>query len=243
MTTLAILLPLNHDGKIRRMATILVIDDNQKLLDMLRRTLNYEGFRVLTATNGYDALEAVAAQRPDLLVLDWLMPDLDGIGVVTRLRTLADEIPILMLTARDAVEHRVEGLSSGADDYLVKPFATAELLARIQALLRRTKTGVGERPLAYADLFLNPTTRETRRSARYFDLTPTEYELFRYLLRHPRQVLPRERILETVWGYDFEGDDNVLEVYIGYLRKKTEAVGEPRLIQTIRGVGYVLREE
>lgn len=225
------------------MATILIIDDNQKLLDMLRRTLRYEGFRVLTATNGYDALETVAAQRPDLLVLDWLMPDLDGIGVVTRLRSLADEIPILMLTARDAVEHRVEGLSSGADDYLVKPFATAELLARIQALLRRMKTGEGERPLAYADLFLNPTTRETRRASRHFDLTPTEYDLFCYLLRHPRQVLPRERILETVWGYDFNGDDNVLEVYIGYLRKKTEANGEPRLIQTIRGVGYVLRKE
>ncbi|WP_420643908.1 response regulator transcription factor [Candidatus Leptofilum sp.] len=225
------------------MATILVIDDNQKLLDMLQRTLRYEGFHVLTANNGYDALETVKVQRPDLLVLDWLMPDLDGIGVVTRLRTLADEIPILMLTARDAVEHRVEGLSSGADDYLVKPFATAELLARIQALLRRTKTVVGERPLTYGDLYLNPVTRETRRATRHFDLTPTEYDLFCYLLRHPRQVLPRERILETVWGYDFEGDDNVLEVYIGYLRKKTEAAGEPRLIQTIRGVGYVLRED
>ena len=225
------------------MATILVIDDNQKLLDMLRRTLRYEGFEVLTASSGREALETVADQRPDLLVLDWLMPDLDGIGVVTRLRSLADEIPILMLTARDAVEHRVEGLSSGADDYLVKPFATAELLARIQALLRRVKTIDEERPLTYADLYLNPITRETRRANRRFDLTPTEYALFCYLLRHPRQVLPRERILETVWGYDFDGDDNVLEVYIGYLRKKTEATGEPRLIQTIRGVGYVLREE
>ena len=225
------------------MATILVIDDNQKLLDMLRRTLRYEGFEVLTASSGREALETVADQRPDLLVLDWLMPDLDGIGVVTRLRSLADEIPILMLTARDAVEHRVEGLSSGADDYLVKPFATAELLARIQALLRRVKTIDEERPLTYADLYLNPVTRETRRANRRFDLTPTEYALFCYLLRHPRQVLPRERILETVWGYDFDGDDNVLEVYIGYLRKKTEATGEPRLIQTIRGVGYVLREE
>ena len=224
------------------MTTILIVDDNKKLLDMLRRTLRYEGFQVLTASSGRDALETVATHCPDLLVLDWLMPDLDGIGVMQRLRALADEVPILMLTARDAVEHRVEGLSSGADDYLVKPFSTAELLARIQALLRRAKVDVGERPLSYADLFLNPTTRETRRGSRHFDLTPTEYELFHYLLRHPRQVLPRQRILETVWGYDFAGDDNVLEVYIGYLRKKTEAAGEPRLIQTIRGVGYVLRE-
>ena len=225
------------------MATILVIDDHQKFLDLLRRTLSYDGFNVLQATSGRAALETIDTHRPNLLVLDWLMPDLDGIGVITRLRTISDEIPILMLTARDAVEHRVEGLTSGADDYLVKPFATTELLARIQALLRRTKNHSGEQPLVYADLFLNPVTRETRRAARTFDLTPTEYDLFYYLLRHPRQVMPRERILETVWGYDFAGDDNVLEVYVGYVRKKTEAGGEPRLIQTIRGVGYVLREE
>ena len=225
------------------MTKILVIDDNQKLLDMLRRTLNYEGFCVHTATSGREALAAIDANHPDLLLLDWLMPDLDGIDVVTRLRAVSDEIPILMLTARDAVEHRVEGLASGADDYLVKPFATAELLARIQALLRRAKVHQGDQPLVYADLLLNPVTRETRRGQRSFDLTPTEYDLLAYLIRHPRQVLPRERILETVWGYDFAGDDNVLEVYIGYLRKKTEAEGEPRLIQTIRGVGYVLREK
>ena len=224
------------------MATILVVDDNQKLLDMLRRTLSYEGFDVLTAASGRAALETVESRRPDLLVLDWLMPDINGIGVITRLRTFADKTPILMLTARDAVEHRVQGLTSGADDYLVKPFATEELLARIQALLRRTKTAPNEQPLVYDDLFLNPVTRETRRATRTFDLTPTEYALFHYLIRHPRQVLTRERILETVWGYDFAGDDNVLEVYIGYLRKKTEAGGEPRLIQTIRGVGYVMRE-
>lgn len=225
------------------MATILVIDDNQKLLDMLRRTLNYEGYCVLTAADGRAALDQVAAHGPDLLVLDWLMPELDGIEVVTRLRSAADETPILMLTARDAVEHRVHGLASGADDYLIKPFAPAELLARVQALLRRAKIHCGEQSLAYADLVMNPMTRETRRHDRIFDLTPTEYDLLEYLMRHPRQVLPRERILETVWGYDFGGDDNVLEVYIGYLRKKTEAGGEARLIQTIRGVGYVLREE
>jgi two-component system response regulator MprA len=225
------------------MATILVVDDNQKLLDMLRRTLSYEGFKVITATSGRAALETIDMQRPDLLILDWLMPELDGIDVVTRLRGVSDETPILMLTARDAVEHRVEGLTSGADDYLVKPFATTELLARVQALLRRAKIHQDDQPLVYADLYLNPATRETRRAARLFDLTPTEYDLCHYLLSHPRQVLPRERLLETVWGYDFEGDDNVLEVYIGYLRKKIEAGGEPRLIQTIRGVGYVLREE
>ena len=224
------------------MTTILVIDDNEKLLAMLRRTLSYEGFRVLTATNGRTALDIIETQRPDLLVLDWLMPEMDGIGVVTRLRAVADETPILMLTARDAIEQRVEGLSSGADDYLVKPFANQELLARIEALLRRSKINHNEQPLAYADLYLDPVRRETRRASRTFDLTPTEYDLFYYLLRHPRQVLSREQILETVWGYDFDGDDNVLEVYIGYLRKKTEAGGEPRLIQTIRGVGYVIRE-
>ena len=231
------------DGDFQGMTTILVIDDNQKLLDMLRRTLSYEGFRVHTATSGREALTALDEKRPDLLVLDWLMPDLDGIDVVTRLRTMSDEIPILMLTARDAVEHRVEGLASGADDYLVKPFATEELLARIQALLRRAKVHQDDQPLYYSDLSLNPKTRETHRGDRCFDLTPTEYDLLGYLLRHPRQVLTRERILETVWGYDFDGDANVLEVYIGYLRKKTEAAGESRLIQTIRGVGYVLREE
>lgn len=224
------------------MTTVLVVDDNQKLLDMLRRTLSYEGFQVRTATSGREALRALERERPDLLVLDWLMPDLDGIDVLTRLRAVSNEIPVLMLTARDAVEHRVEGLARGADDYLVKPFATEELLARIQALLRRAQIHQVDQPLVYADLSLNPKTRETRRGNRCFDLTPTEYDLLSYLLRHPRQVLPRERILETVWGYDFDGDDNVLEVYIGYLRKKTEAAGEPRLIQTIRGVGYVLRE-
>lgn len=225
------------------MATILVVDDNQKLLDMLRRTLSYEGYQVVTATDGEAALESMDRQRPDLFVLDWLMPGLDGIAVVTRLRSLSNETPILMLTARDAVEDRVEGLLSGADDYLVKPFATAELLARIEALLRRTRVVQNNEPLVHGDLFLNPTTRETRRADRCFDLTPTEYDLLHYLLIHARQVLSREQILASVWGYDFEGNDNVLEVYIGYLRKKTEAGGEVRLIHTIRGVGYVLRTE
>jgi two-component system response regulator MprA len=210
---------------------------------MLRRTLAYEGYHVVTATDGYEALEKAQTQRPDIVVLDWLMPGLDGIEVARRVHE-ADGTPILMLTARDAVEDRVEGLDSGADDYLVKPFAPAELLARIRALLRRSETTVNkEKPLTYADLHLDPVTREVRRGHRQFELTPTEFDLLSYLLRHPRQVLPRNQILQEVWGYDFGGNDNVLEVYIGYLRSKTEAGGEPRLVQTVRGVGYVLREE
>ncbi len=225
------------------MATILIVDDDPKLLKMLQRTLAYEGFRVLSATNGTEALGQIQAQRPDVVVLDWLMPGLDGIGVVERLRDAGDKTLILMLTARDAVENRVEGLETGADDYLVKPFAPAELLARIHALLRRPSAAVKDERLAYADLSLNPGTRETRRGDRAFSLTAKEYDLLSMLLRHPRQVLSREQILVDVWGYDFGGEDNVLEVYIGYLRKKTEAGGEPRLIQTVRGVGYVLRED
>jgi two-component system response regulator MprA len=225
------------------MATVLIVDDDQKLLKMLRRTLVYEGFDVVTATDGHEALVQVDAHRPDVIVLDWLMPGLDGIGVMERLRAAHDETMILMLTARDAIEDRVEGLESGADDYLVKPFAPAELLARVHALLRRSAAAEKEQPLSYTDLALDPTTRETRRGDRPFELTPTEFDLLHYLMRHPRQVLRREQILEEVWGYDFGGDDNVLEVYVGYLRKKTELAGEPRLIQTVRGVGYVLREE
>ena len=225
------------------MATVLVVDDDPKLLNMLRRTLSYEGFRVLTATNGNEALAEVQARRPDVVVLDWLMPGLDGMGVLMHLRAAEDKTLVLMLTARDAVENRVEGLDTGADDYLVKPFAPSELLARLHALLRRPSVNINDEPVCYKDLCLNPVTRETRRKQRAFELTSKEFDLLRYLLRHPRQVLTREQILLEVWGYDFGGDDNVLEVYIGYLRKKTEAGGEPRLIHTVRSVGYVLREE
>lgn len=225
------------------MVTVLVADDDPKLLKMLGRTLTYEGFDVITATNGHEALVQVEAHRPDVIVLDWLMPGLSGIEVTDRLRVAHDETLILMLTARDAIEDRVEGLESGADDYLVKPFAPAELLARVHALLRRSATAKKEQPLAYAGLTLDPVTRETQRDHRQFELTPTEFDLLHYFMRHPRQVMQRGQILEEVWGYDFGGDDNVLEVYIGYLRKKTEETGEPRLIQTVRGVGYVLREE
>ncbi len=223
------------------MATILIVDDDRKITDMLRRTLAYEGYRVATAADGHEALAKVQSERPDLVILDWLMPGLDGISVAKQLRTV-ESVPILMLTARDAVEHRIEGLDSGADDYLPKPFAPEELLARIRSLLRRVESDSPQKPLSYADLYLNPLTRESRRGNRRFDLTPKEFDLLQHLMRHPRQVLSRDRILQDVWGYDFDGHANVLEVYIGYLRAKTEADGEPRLIQTVRGVGYVLRE-
>lgn len=223
------------------MTTVLLADDDRKIVDMLRRTLAYEGYHVVTAADGHEALQQAQKERPDIVVLDWLMPGLDGLEVARRLREV-DATPILMLTARDAVEDRVAGLDNGADDYLVKPFAPAELLARIRALLRRPETPKLDKPLMYADLYLDPTTRETRRGDRQFNLSPKEWDLLSYLMRHPRQVLPRERILQDVWGYDFGGDGNVLEVYIGYLRTKTQAGGESRLIQTVRGIGYVLRE-
>ena len=222
------------------MPTVLIADDDHKITDMLRRTLIYEGYSVLTAADGKEALAQAQAHHPDLVVLDWMMPGLSGLEVARRLRAAAG-MPILMLTARDAIDDRVAGLDGGADDYLVKPFAPAELLARLRSLLRRVTDG-GEKPLRYTDLVLDPTTRDTRRGDRAFTLSPKEFDLLSYLLRHPRQVLPRERILEEVWGYDFGGEDGVLDVYIGYLRAKTEAGGEPRLIQTVRGVGYVLRD-
>lgn len=224
------------------MTTILIVDDDRKITDMLRRTLAYEGYRVETAADGFEAMAKVQAYNPDLIVLDWLMPGMDGIEVARRIRGTAD-MPILMLTARDALDDRVAGLDNGADDYMVKPFMPAELLARIRALLRRTDPKAKDKPLAYADLSLDPLTRETRRGERAFSLTPREFDLLQLLLRHPKQVLPRERIIEEVWGFDYDGKDNVLEVYVGYLRAKTEAAGEIRLIQTVRGVGYVLREE
>jgi two-component system response regulator MprA len=222
------------------MPTILIADDDQKITEMLRRTLTYEGYSVLTAANGQEALDKAQAHRPDLVVLDWMMPIHNGPEVARRLRA-ADDVRILMLTARDTIDDRVEGLDSGADDYLVKPFAPAELLARVRSMLRRSLSD-SPKTLRYADLTLDPTTREIRRGDRDINLSPKEFDLLAYLLAHPRQVLPRERILETVWGYDFGGEDNVLDVYVGYLRAKTEAGGEPRLIQTVRGVGYVLRE-
>jgi two-component system response regulator MprA len=224
------------------MATILVVDDDRKLVDMLRRTLAYQGFQVATAADGLDAIDTAQRERPDVVILDWMLPGMDGIAVVRALRA-TDAIPILMLTARDAVEDRVEGLDSGADDYLVKPFAPTELLARVRALLRRGPLPVPPQSLCYADLSLDPLSREVRRGARVIGLSPKEFDLLDLFLRHPRQVLLRDQILDAVWGHDFIGNANVLEVYVGYLRAKTEAGGEPRLIHTVRGVGYVLRED
>jgi two-component system response regulator MprA len=224
------------------MEMVLIVDDDPRLLKMLRRTLAYEGLHILTAENGREAIEQASRHAPDVIILDWMMPEMDGLEVIHRLRARDNKALILMLTARDAIENRVEGLESGADDYLVKPFAPAELVARIHALLRRSQTADEKKPLSFADLHLDPVTRQVWRDEDQFDLTPTEFDLLHFLMRHPEQVLEREQILSSVWGYDFSGDDNVIEVYVGYLRKKIEAGGRPRLIQTIRGVGYVLRE-
>ena len=224
------------------MATVLIVDDDQRLLKMLQRTLAYEGLDVLTARDGRKALDQVRDHQPDLIVLDWMMPEMDGLEVIRRLRAEQDQTLVLMLTARDAIDNRVEGLSSGAADYLVKPFAPAELVARVHALLRRSEAAHKRESLSFAGLTLDPSTREAKRGDLRLELTPTEYNLLLFFLRHPRQVLERDQILANVWGYDAGGDENLLQVYVGYLRKKTEAGGQPRLIQTVRGVGYVLRE-
>jgi len=225
------------------MPNVLIIDDDPKLLKMLQRTLVYEGLNVSTATNGLEALPVVEAQHPDLIIVDWMMPKMDGISFINRLRDAEDKTMVLMLTARDAIENRVEGLESGADDYLVKPFAPAELVARVHAILRRVESKPENQKVSYADVTLDPATHEAQRGGVDLTLTVTEFNLLHLLLRHPRQVLERRQILSDVWGYDFGGDDNVLEIYIGYLRKKLEAGSQSRLIQTVRGIGYALREE
>ncbi|MGZ8765666.1 MAG: response regulator transcription factor [Acidimicrobiia bacterium] len=220
---------------------VLVVDDEQAVREAVARALRYEGYTVTTAADGQEALEAQALEPADAIVLDVLMPNLDGLEVCRRLRLGADAVPILMLTARETVPDRVAGLDAGADDYLVKPFALQELLARLRALLRRTLEPDGG-AMRFADLSLDPETREVRRGEREIELTRTEFLLLELLLRNPKRVLTRELILERVWGYDFETSSNSLDVYIGYLRRKTEGGGEPRLIQTVRGVGYVMRE-
>ena len=225
------------------MQTVLIVDDDMKLLKMLQRTLAYEGLQVVTASNGEEALNQVDICKPDLLILDWMMPKMDGLAVVQELRAEKNPAMILTLTARDAIENRVEGLQSGADDYLVKPFAPTELVARVHALLRRTDSKSAKEAMEFADVSLDPITREVGVGERILDLTKTEFDLLDFFMRHPRQVLERIQILNNVWGYDFGGDDNVLEVYVGYLRKKMEAGGHPHLIQTVRGIGYVLRAE
>jgi two-component system, OmpR family, response regulator MprA len=223
---------------------ILVVDDDQAVRDSLRRSLAFNGYEVETASDGLAALESIARQRPDAVVLDVMMPRLDGLEACRRLRSAGEDLPILVLTARDAVSDRVSGLDAGADDYLPKPFALEELLARLRALLRRTHTAYGadQETLSFSDMTLNSGAREVSRAGRDIRLTRTEFNLLELLMRHPRQVLTRSQILEEVWGFDFPTTANSLEVYVGYLRRKTEAEGEPRLIHTVRGIGYALRE-
>jgi two-component system response regulator MprA len=221
---------------------ILVVDDEPAVRDALERALRSQGYAVSIAVDGRDGLERMAGDGPDLVVLDILMPRLDGLEACRELRASGDRTPVLMLTARDAVGDRVEGLDAGADDYLVKPFALEELLARIRALLRRTVPNADEKPLVFADLRLDPVTHDVRRGARPIELTRTEYLLLELFLLNPRRVLTREVIFDRVWGYDFGPTSNALEVYVGYLRRKTEAGGEVRLIHTVRGVGYVMKE-
>ncbi len=224
---------------------ILVVDDDRAVRESLRRSLSFNGYSVELAQDGVEALEAISADRPDALVLDVMMPRLDGLEVCRHLRSTGDDLPILVLTARDSVSERVAGLDAGADDYLPKPFALEELLARMRALLRRRVTPdepAESRALAFSDLSLDPVTREVSRGDRQISLTRTEFSLLEMLIANPRRVLTRSRILEEVWGFDFPTSGNALEVYVGYLRRKTEAEGEPRLIHTVRGVGYVLRE-
>jgi two-component system response regulator MprA len=221
--------------------TVLIVDDEPAVRSSLERALRTEGLAVVEAADGNEALGRLAEGRVDAVVLDVMMPPPDGLEVCRRVRAAGDRTPVLMLTARDAIDDRVEGLDAGADDYLVKPFALRELLARVRALLRRVDSG-GDGPLRFADLELDPNTHASRRGEREIELTVTELRLLELLMRHPRVVLTRSQIYEAVWDYDFGASSNSLGVYVGYLRRKTEAGGEPRLIQTVRGAGYVLRE-
>jgi two-component system response regulator MprA len=220
---------------------ILVVDDDAKIRTVVRRGLAYEGFRVVEAASGEEALEKAREHLPQLVVLDVMLPGIDGLEVTRRLRASGDEVGILMLTARDEVRDRVAGLETGADDYLVKPFSFEELLARVHALLRRKPSSSGE-VLRFADLSLDVDAREAQRQGRPIELTTTEFNLLLLFMRHPRKVLTRPVIMEHVWSYDFEGESNILEVYVRYLRSKLESEGEPRLIHTVRGAGYVLKE-
>jgi two-component system response regulator MprA len=224
---------------------ILVVDDERAVRESLRRALELEGYEIELAGDGNEALSTLGRDepQPDAVILDVLMPGVDGLEVCRRLRAAGNHVPVLMLTARDEVENRVAGLDAGADDYVTKPFALEELLARVRALLRRAADTDGGETLGFADVSLDLGTREVRRSDRLIELTRTEFALLELFLRNPRQVLTRSIIFERVWGYDFGFASNSLDVYIGYLRRKTEAGGEPRLIHTVRGVGYALREQ
>jgi two-component system, OmpR family, response regulator MprA len=225
---------------------ILVVDDDRAVRDSLRRSLEFNGYEVALANDGVEALARINGLAPDALIVDVMMPRLDGIETTKALRAAGNDLPILVLTARDNVGDRVDGLDAGADDYLAKPFALEELLARVRAMLRRrtlgTTGGDDEGPLTFADLTMNPVTREVERAGRSITLTRTEWDLLELFMRRPKRVLERAFILEEVWGYDFPTTANSLEVYVGYVRRKTESEGESRLLHTVRGVGYVLRE-
>ena len=223
---------------------ILVVDDDRAVRDSLRRSLEFNGYTVDVASDGVEALARVPLTGPDAIVMDVMMPRLDGLEATRALRAAGNDVPILVLTARDAVRNRVDGLDAGADDYLTKPFALEEMLARLRALLRRAARGADEEQtlLTFADLSLDVATREVRRGDRPVSLTRTEFALLELFMRRPRRVLERSFILEEVWGFDFPTTANSLEVYVGYVRRKLEQDGEPRLLHTVRGVGYVLRE-
>ena len=226
-------------------ARVLVVDDDRAVRESLRRSLEFNGYDVALAADGAEALASISGSAPDVVVMDVMMPRLDGLEATRALRKAGNDVPILVLTARDAVGDRVEGLDAGADDYLTKPFALQELLARLRALLRRVvpHDDAPDEVLTFADLSLDVATREVRRGDRLVELTRTEFALLEMFMRRPRRVLERSFILEEVWGYDFPTTANSLEVYVGYVRRKTEAGGEPRLIHTVRGVGYVLKQE
>ncbi len=221
---------------------ILVIEDDPQISDLLRRGLIYEGYSVAVAGDGPAGLAAARDRQPDLVLLDLMLPGMDGLTVCQRLRGASD-VPILILTARDAVPDRIKGLDAGADDYVVKPFNFDELLARIRALLRRRQPQAVKDELRFADLTLNPDTHEVYRGTRRIELTAREFEMLQLFMEHPRQVLTRDTLYDRIWGYDFGGESNIIEVYIRYLRSKLEEGGAARLLQTVRGVGYALREE
>ncbi|KAA8754774.1 MULTISPECIES: response regulator transcription factor [Paenibacillus] len=224
-------------------STILIVDDDEKIVSMLRRGLAFEGYEVQTASNGAEGLSKLMDKEPDIVVLDVMMPQIDGFEVCRRLREAGSKVPVLMLTAKDEVQSRVTGLDTGADDYLVKPFALEELLARVRALLRRKSDsgGTPDNRLMYEDIILDNDSREVLRDGQRLELTAKEFELLNLFMQNPRRVLSRDLIMDKIWGYDYSGESNVLEVYIAMLRQKTEEYGGKRLIQTIRGAGYILR--
>ena len=221
---------------------ILLVEDEQAIARFISRGLQREGYSVVVANDGETGLEMAFGELPDLIILDVMLPDIDGLSICRQLREAEMQTPVLMLTAKDAIPDRVAGLEAGADDYLVKPFAFEELLARLKALRRRKAPIETEAPLMFTDLTLDPGTRMAKRNERIIELTAKEYDLLELFMRHPNQVLTRDQIYERIWGYDFGGESNIIEVYIRYLRSKLEADGEPRLLHTVRGVGYALRE-